>query len=165
MKKLLISSLLSFVLLFLAAVSARALSLDYIGGLSTEGKSYSHWYYTNLQPRLGGTADVGKQVSLTVGDQTGDVSVDADGNWWWDPSTAFTAGDYAAAIGDGVSTLSFTLTLGSTVPGSTGSATTVSGAPATGWTQLSWAVLFLAAAGSFAGAFVLARQGSGRLGR
>lgn len=133
MKKIIFSLLLSLFFVPFVSLSAKALTLDYIGNLSTSGSSYSHWYYTGLKPRLGGTSQASNQISLSVGSQTGSVSADSSGNWYWDPSENFTAGDHAVSINDGTDTLAFTLTLGSSGSGSTSSAT-ASGVPATGWT-------------------------------
>jgi len=113
----------AFLSFCLITPNARALTMDYIGGVSTQGKSYSRWYTTALQPRIGGTADVGATVDVSVGSQSGSVPTDADGNWWWDPPAPFAAGDYTTSITDGSETLSFTLTLGSSLPSSTQSAT------------------------------------------
>jgi len=148
MKKLLISLPLTILLLCLFITGAHALTMDYIGGLDTSGQGYSIWWYTGLQPRIGGTADVGATVDVAVGDQSGLVPTDADGGWWWDPPTAFSAGDYATTITDGTDTISFTLTLGSSVPGAT-QAATGSGVPATG-TWVPTVVLGLIAVGIMA---------------
>ena len=131
MKTALQSLLLVLVLLFTSRSVALAagFSLTYIGALTTNGASYNHWWYTVASPTLKGTAVPSTAVVVTIDSTSTTVTSDASGNWT--APTTMANGDHQVSLVSEGSTISFTLTIGSTMPGNSA---TPSGntAPATG---------------------------------
>ena len=127
---------------------AGAFSLTSIGALSTAGKVYSHWWYTAQNPLLTGTATVASEVAVTIDGVADLVTTDSGGVWSF--QTTMVDGDHTVLIASGDETLSFTLTIGSTVPEDIA---TVSGTsvPTTGSVGLTLALGFLAVGSIYAG--------------
>lgn len=125
MPKLPVSLLLAFFLgiLTFGGAFAASLSLTYIGTVATSGASYSHWWYTVANPTLKGLADPGSTVTVTIDGAANTATTDSSGAWSYTPTT-LTVGDRHVVITAGGNTISFTLTIGSSVPASgSGSAT------------------------------------------
>lgn len=154
MKKTLPLLILLIVALFVTTSSravAGAFSLTSIGALSTAGKVYSHWWYTAQNPLLTGTATAASEVTVTIDGAASLVTADSGGVWSF--QTTMVDGDHTVTIASGEETLSFTLTIGSTVPEdiATMSGTSVPTTGSVGWTL----ALGLVAVGSIYAGFKL----------
>jgi Big-like domain-containing protein len=102
-------------LLIASPALASGFQLQYIGGLDTQGATYSEWWYSTENPSLSGITTAGDSVSVTIDGTANSATVDASGNWSYSPST-LTAGDHTVAITGSAGSLSFTLHIGSTIP-------------------------------------------------
>jgi|APSaa5957512622_1039677.scaffolds.fasta_scaffold40390_2 hypothetical protein len=112
MKRLLV--LLSFLTLT-SPVFASGFQLKNIGGLDTKGMAYTEWWYSTENPSLSGITSVGDSVSVTIDGTASSATVDASGNWSYNPTT-LTAGDHTVSITGGAGSTSFTLHVGSSIP-------------------------------------------------
>jgi len=120
MKHKSISSLLLAVLFLLLSVSsvlAATLQLNGIGTSSTEGKTFTEWWYSGENPQFVGDASASAEVTLTVNDAFNTVTADVNGAWVWTP-VSLLEGDHTVSITSGTESIDFTLHI------STGSATT-----------------------------------------
>ncbi|MFC1624953.1 hypothetical protein ACFL15_01100 [Patescibacteria group bacterium] len=125
--------LLLFVLIPIYSLGA-SLSLNRIGSLDLDGKTYSEWWYTGSKPTFYGTAVESSSVTVSVDGTEATTTADASGNWTYylnkDP------GDYAIVITQGSESYSFTLHLGQSLPnGSVESTEATSSVPETGIDQ------------------------------
>ncbi|NTU47175.1 hypothetical protein HGA88_06120 [Candidatus Roizmanbacteria bacterium] len=117
-------SIAFFVFCFVhVSVQAASLQLTHIGTLDTGGKTYTHWWYSGTQPTFGGTADPNSQLSVTLDADTKTVSADGQGNWSYTAPTPLSSADHQVKFTSGGQTVSFTLTIGSSMPQNAGSNT------------------------------------------
>jgi len=118
---------------------AASLTLTHIGGLATNGATYSEWWYSGTNPLLKGTAGEDAEVVISV--NTENHAVTADSSGYWSYQTSLTAEDYTIAINSGGEGYSFTLHAGQSMSSgdavstaeTTQSTTTV---PPTGYNQI-----------------------------
>ena len=140
MKKICLVILSLLVTFNLFSTLAASLSLNAIGNLNTEGKTYSEWWYTGTSPTLKGTAEAGETVTVSVDGEESEVTADDSGDWTYFHE-GFSEGDYEVSLSSGDDSYSFTLHLGQSVPTDLGdtsetSPSTVSGVPETGIGQV-----------------------------
>lgn len=143
MKRTCLKSLFLLVVLLSLVITpilyAASLSLTHIGGLATDGATYSEWWYSGTNPLLRGTAGESAEVVITVGTEDGTVTADSSGNWSYQTSLA--SQDYTIAINSGGEGYSFTLHAGQSMPSGTSSTTTeatqsTTVVPPTGYNQI-----------------------------
>ncbi len=103
---------LIFLFQFIGSALASGFSLDSIGSLETSGKQYDHWWYSDLQPTLSGTALAGSIIDITINSQTSQTTADGGGIWSWTPSSPLNSGDNTITLTNNQSVISFVLTLG-----------------------------------------------------
>lgn len=128
-----------FSLIITPSLYAASLTLTHIGGLATDGATYSEWWYTGTDPLLRGTANSNAEVSIDVSGDVATVNADSEGNWQY--QTSLGAEDYNIAINSEGEGYSFTLHAGQGMPSdmssdsmeTTQSTTTV---PPTGYNQI-----------------------------
>lgn len=103
-----------FILIFfpITFVYASGFNLKSIGGVDTDGKLYSSWYHTSLQPTFSGEAQANSEVNIKIDDQTYTASASGQGSWSWAPPSELSAGDHSVILTNQDSDISFTLTLG-----------------------------------------------------
>jgi hypothetical protein len=120
---------------FTKSALASGFSLNSIGSLDTSGRQYNHWWYSDLQPTLSGTALAGSLIDITINSQTAQTTADSGGNWSWTPSSPLNSGDNTVTLTNNQSIISFVLTLGqenfSTMPESSTSSS--QGIPSVGF--------------------------------
>lgn len=102
-------------LLLASPVLASGFQLKYIGGLNTQGKALSEWWYSTENPALSGITTVGDMVTVTIDGIDNTASVDESGNWSYGPSM-LTTGDHSVSVTGGAGSTSFTLHIGSDIP-------------------------------------------------
>jgi len=114
MKVLKTLTLFALLSLFLAPnVSASGFNLKSIDGVNTDGKLYSQWYHTSLQPSFAGEAPADSTVTINIDATDYTTTADSSGSWTWTPPESLSAGDHSVILTNNESTISFTLTLGS----------------------------------------------------
>ncbi len=143
MKKTCLKSLFLLVVLLSLVITpslhAASLSLTHIGGLATDGATYSEWWYSGTTPLLKGTAGEGADVVITVGTDAQTVTADSSGYWSYQASLA--AEDYTIAINSGGESYSFTLHAGQSMSSGDSMSTTettqsTTAVPPTGYNQI-----------------------------
>jgi len=113
MKHLLRFLIISLISLFLASpITASGFNLKSIDGVNTDGKLYSQWYHTKLQPSFSGEAPAGSTVKINVDETDYSTTANESGTWTWTPSSALSAGGHSVTLTNNDSSISFTLTLG-----------------------------------------------------
>jgi hypothetical protein len=98
--------------LALSPVFASGFNLKSIDGVDTDGKLYSQWYHTSLQPTFSGEAPGDSTVDIKIDDTDYSTTADESGNWTWTPPEALAAGDHSVTLTNNDSLIAFTLTLG-----------------------------------------------------
>jgi len=93
-------------------VSAAGFNLKSISGVNTDGKIYSRWYYTGLQPTFSGEAPGSSAVDIIIDGQSYQTAANAAGEWQFTVPAALTAGDHTVVLKNNGSEINFTLTLG-----------------------------------------------------
>ncbi len=83
------------------------LQLTKIGALDTEGKMYTEWWYTGVNPTFAGKATASSTVTIDVGET--DYSATANSSGDWSVGTQLSSGDYSVVITQGSESYSFTL--------------------------------------------------------
>ncbi len=101
-----------FFLLSAPQAFASGFNLKSIGGVNTDGKLYSQWYHTSLQPTFTGEAPADSTVTINIDGTDYTTTADSSGSWSWTPSSALSGGDHSVTLTNNESTISFTLTLG-----------------------------------------------------
>lgn len=104
--------IIGFSFLFVNQVQAAGFNLKSIDGVNTDGKLYSQWYHTSLQPTLSGEAPAGSTVTINIDGTDYTTTATDSGTWTWTPPQALTSGDHSVTLTNNDSSLSFTLTLG-----------------------------------------------------
>jgi len=134
---------LSSTLIFSASVYAGTLQLINIGTVATEGKIYTEWWYTNVNPRLIGQASPSAEVTIKIDEAEDKVNADGSGAWSFGPTT-LNGGDHNVSITSESETYAFVLHIGADVPAdillpSTDSAQeSTSSVPETGSNQIAY---------------------------
>ena len=108
-----------FFLLSGAPLLAAGFQLKNIGGLSTAGKLYDHWWYANGNITFTGEGVAGSQVEATIDGTTETVSVSEAGQWSYTPAP-LANGDHQVSFASQGSTVAFTLTIGGEMPAGVG---------------------------------------------
>ena len=143
MKKTCLKSLFLLVVLLSLVITptlyAASLSLTHIGGLVTNGSTYSEWWYTGTNPLLKGTAGEGAEVVISIGSEEHTVTADSGG--YWSYQTSLATEDYTIAINSGGEGYSFTLHAGQSMSSDSVTATTettqsTTAVPPTGYNQI-----------------------------
>ena len=112
-----IKKLLAYVLtLFLFALSAKGVfaggfNLKSIGGLNTDGRQISHWWYSSTNAPLTGEATPDSTINITIDEVSASATADTEGMWSYNPS-GLSEGDHEISLENNGSTIKFTLTLG-----------------------------------------------------
>lgn len=127
-------------LIITPSLHAASLTLTHIGGLATNGATYSEWWYSATNPLLRGTANDGAEVTITIGNEEHTVTADSDGMWSY--QTSLSAQDYSISLESEGEGYGFTLHAGQSLP-SSGTAGDVmettqstSAVPPTGYNQI-----------------------------
>jgi len=108
-----------FFLLSGVPLFASGFQLKNIGGLSTAGKLYDHWWYANGNITFTGEGVAGSQVEATIDGATETVSVSEAGQWSYTPAP-LADGDHQVSFTSQGSTVAFTLTIGGEIPAGVG---------------------------------------------
>ena len=108
-----------FFLLSGAPLFASGFQLKNIGGLSTAGKLYDHWWYSHGNITFTGEGVAGSQVEATIDGTTETVSVSEAGQWSYTPAP-LANGDHQVSFASQGSTVAFTLTIGGEMPAGVG---------------------------------------------
>lgn len=95
-----------------SSVFASGFNLKSIDGVNTDGKLYSQWYHTSLQPSLSGEAPADSTVTINIDDNEYTTTADDSGSWSWTPPESLSGGDHSVALTNNESSIAFTLTLG-----------------------------------------------------
>jgi len=103
------------VVLFSGIVYSAGLSLSKIGSISTDGKSYSEWWYAGTNPTLEGVAPAGASVVIKIDDTEVTVTTSDSGVWIYS-SQNIPEGDHLVVISSGGDIISFTLHAGQVTP-------------------------------------------------
>lgn len=98
--------------IFIIPVHASGFNLKSIGGVDTDGKLYSTWYHTQLQPTFAGEAQTSSEVDIKIDDQTYTAEADENGSWTWTPPEALSVGEHTVVLTNQESEISFSLVLG-----------------------------------------------------
>ena len=122
-------------LLFSNFCFSATLQLQKIGALDLGGKTYSEWWYTEINPVFSGVSTASSKVDIKIGDSLYSTNSDASGNWSY--ASQMEKGDYVIEISQGAEKLSFKLHLGQSMPTTIGSGTAPAGGtvPVTGFNQ------------------------------
>jgi len=143
MKRTCLKSLFLLVVLLSLVITpslyAASLTLTHIGGLATDGATYSEWWYSGTNPLLKGTAGEGAEVAISVG--TEEYTASADSSGYWSYQTSLAAEDYTIAINSGGEGYSFTLHAGQSMSSGTSTDTvettqSTTAVPPTGYNQI-----------------------------
>lgn len=114
-----ILTLFMFVTVLAVPQWASALTLNTIGASqTTNGNPGTQWWYTGQNPILGGTANPGSTVTITINGATNTATANDQGNWTFTPTT-LTTGDHVIAISADGQNINFTLYTGQTQPATT----------------------------------------------
>lgn len=108
-----------FFLLSSPPLFASGFQLKQIGGLSTEGRPYDHWWYSNGNINFKGEGVAGSQVEATIDGTTETISVDEANQWSYSPAP-LADGDHQVSFASQGSTIAFTLTIGGEMPAGVG---------------------------------------------
>ncbi len=106
--------LIAFLIFFLipGSLYASGFNLKSIGGVNVDGKLYSQWYHTSLQPSMSGEAAAGSTVTINIDGTDYTTTAGDSSTWSWTPPEALSAGDHSVTLTNNESSISFTLTLG-----------------------------------------------------
>lgn len=110
--------LVLFFFFFADKASAGTFQLKTIGSISVNGANYKQWWYTTT-PALTGSALNNASVQITIDSTSSTVTAGSDGGWTYTPPT-LSSGDHKVSLVSGGSTISFTLTIGGSVPANVG---------------------------------------------
>ena len=118
---------------------AANLTLTNIGSLSTDGATYSEWWYTGTSPILQGMAGEGDEVTISIDGSESKVTADSSGNWTY--QTSLSAQDYSIVLTSDGESYSFTLHAGQSMSGDATATTqettqSTSTVPPTGYNQI-----------------------------
>lgn len=151
MRKICLFSLILSAFVFASPVFAATFSLDKIGSLSTQGKTYTEWWYTVANPALVGKASENSDVKIKIDSNEYTVKSNASGDWSYYPTT-LTEGDRKVVVTASNGNYAFTLHIGQNLPsnlGGTSKSTTQSttSVPNTGSSQI---IAIMSSVGLFA---------------
>lgn len=102
-------------LLSVSLVSASGFQLKFIGGLDVTGAVSKEWWYTTANPKLSGISSAGSAVTIKIDEVDYPASVDAAGNWNYQP-TVLNDGDHTVSLTSSAGSQSFTLHIGQNIP-------------------------------------------------
>lgn len=147
-----------------AMVSAAALEVTSIGGISTGG-SLTTWTHEGFNPLLVGTASASASISIDIDSVVESTMSAADGSWSFKPTTLSSAGSYEVAISSGSQSVLFTLAIAEAQSSTASTTSTTSGSvavpdelPQTGTDDILLLLaggVFLVITGAYAGAHLL----------
>ncbi|MBN1263110.1 MAG: hypothetical protein JW991_02010 [Candidatus Pacebacteria bacterium] len=114
------SFLLINFLIFTSPICAAEFKLNSIGALDVSSQIYSQMWYTGNQPTFSGTGTNGASVSVTLDGTSYSTTVNASEQWSWLPPEALANADHNLIFTSEGTTISFTLTTGSSGPSELG---------------------------------------------
>ena len=134
-----------FILLFVFVLNTNlslALELNNIGNLNLEGKKYTEWWYTGVDPSFIGKAEPNSNVKVTLGTNSYDVKANESGDW--SVNTVSPAGTYDVNVTGDNTSYTFKLNLGQSMPANMGNDINITksdpntiNVPTTGFSQIS----------------------------
>jgi hypothetical protein len=105
-----------FIFLLLLSISTKTVfasgfNLKSIGGLDTNGRQISHWWYTSTNLTLSGEAAPNSTVNINIDESKETAVATSEGDWSYTPSS-LNEGDHKISLENNGSVINFTLTLG-----------------------------------------------------